>query len=198
MRDLSHAWVFHFTRAVGERRAADAERMIERLLAEGEPPLRLSALLATHIGSLLEVRPLVDALPPGALQMSGNQFVAGPMQSLPESFRRRNAGWRGYFRLKEAAAFDKDELLRLHAEVVELDLALKGVRVSPLMLFSRLLQSACRPPEPRTGIALHCKPEAVCVASEGGVAVPGTAAAVEKRGRQLFRRPKKAPVLWGG
>jgi len=146
MRDLAQTWVFDFTGAVSERRLADAERMIERLLADGEPPLRLTALLATHIGELMEVRPMLDLLPRGAMQMKADKLLFGPMQSLPESFRRRHPSWRGYFRLKAASNFEMDELLRLHREVVQLDLALKSSRVEPLLLFSRLLQSSCRAP----------------------------------------------------
>ncbi|HYC54888.1 MAG TPA: hypothetical protein VEL28_08105, partial [Candidatus Binatia bacterium] len=146
MRDLAQTWVFDFTGAVSERRLADAERMIERLLGSGEPPLRLTALLATHVGDLMEVRPMLDLLPRGAMQMKADKLLFGPMQSLPESFRRKHPSWRGYFRLKAASNFDKDELLRLHGEIVRLDLSLKSTRTDPLLLFSRLLQSACRLP----------------------------------------------------
>ena len=53
MRDLALGWVFDFTVALEARNLAGAENLIARLLAEGEAPLRLSALLASHFASLV-------------------------------------------------------------------------------------------------------------------------------------------------
>ena len=73
--------------------------------------------------------------------MQGAAFLNGPGASLPESLR----GWKGYFRLHAAANFKPGELERLHRQILQLDLALKSSPASPLMLFSRVLQSACIP-----------------------------------------------------
>ena len=139
MRDLALGWVFDFTGALERRDLAAAEQLIARLLADGEPPLRLVALLASHFARLVEARPVVDTLPRGWLRMRGAEFLAGPGASLPDSLR----GWPGYFRLKAAAEFSADELRRLHGEVRRLDAALKSTQIAPVLLFSRLLQSAC-------------------------------------------------------
>ena len=141
MRDLALGWVFDLTKALEARDLAAAEDLIARLLAEGEAPLRLVALLATHFAELAAARPLLETLPPGAMRMQGAAFLAGPGASLPESLR----GWRGYFRLRAAANFGAGELEHLHRQVLQLDLALKSSPASPLLLFSRLLQSACIP-----------------------------------------------------
>jgi DNA polymerase III delta subunit len=141
MRDLSLGWVFDFTQAIEKRDLAAAEGLIGRLLHEGEPPIRLAALLASHIGSLVAAHPLLASLPKGALRMSGAEFLRGPATSLPESWR----GWPGYFRLRAASNFGGDELRRLHAEVRRLDAALKSSPVAPVLLFSRLVQAACIP-----------------------------------------------------
>ena len=101
----------------------------------------LSALLATHFADLVAARPLVDRLPPGAMRLQGQAFVNGPGTSLPDNLR----GWKGYFRLHAAVHFQLGELERLHRQVLQLDLDLKRSPASPLMLFSRLLQSACIP-----------------------------------------------------
>lgn len=145
MRDLALGWVFDFTVALEARNLAGAENLIARLLAEGEAPLRLSALLASHFASLVAARPVVDTLPRDWQRMRGNEFLAGPGASLPDFLR----GWPGYFRLKAAANFGFEELRRLHGEVRQLDLALKSSPVDPLLLFSRLLQSACLGAAPR-------------------------------------------------
>lgn len=139
MRDLSLGWVFDLTTAIEQRDLAVAERLVERMLAEGEAPLRLCALLASQIGQLAVARSLVDGLPPRALQMQGTAFLKGPAMGLPAAFR----DWRGYFRLRAASNFRKEELHQLHGEVLRLDLALKSSPAAPGLLFSRFLQAAC-------------------------------------------------------
>jgi len=139
MRDLSLGWVFDFTDALESRNLARAESLIERLLGEGEPALRLGAMLASHIATLAAARPVVDSLPPDWLRMRGHDFLAGPGASLPDTLR----GWPGYFRLRAASNFSVGELRRLHGQVRRLDAALKSSTSAPLLLFSRLLQSAC-------------------------------------------------------
>lgn len=141
MRDLALGWVFDLTRALEARDLAVAEALIGRLLAEGEAPLRLVALLGSHFAELAAVRPLVDTLPRGALRMKGAAFLAGPAASLPEPFRN----WKGYFRLLAASRFSLEDLRGLHREVLRLDLALKSSPVAPSLLFSRLLHRACLP-----------------------------------------------------
>lgn len=139
MRDLALGWVFDFTVALEGRNLGAAEALIARLLAEGEPPLRLTALLASQFASLVAARPFVESLPRDWQRMRGTDFLAGPGASLPDFLK----GWPGYFRLKAASNFSYDELRRLHGEVRRLDLALKSSPTDPLLLFSRLLQSAC-------------------------------------------------------
>ncbi len=141
MRDLALGWVFDFTTAIEKRDLATAERLVARLLADGEAPLRLTALLATLFGELVAARALVERLPAAALGMKGHEFLKGPGASLPPPFNQ----WKGYFRIDAAKGFAPGELERLHGEVLQLDLALKSSPTSPLLLFSRLLQSACLP-----------------------------------------------------
>lgn len=141
MRDLALGWVFDFTGAIEKRDLATAERLIARLLAEGEAPLRLSYLLASFFGELVTARALIERLPASALRMRGAEFLKGPGSSLPPPFNR----WPGYFRLQAALGFAPGEIERLHREVLQLDLALKSSPAAPLLLFSRLLQSVCLP-----------------------------------------------------
>jgi DNA polymerase-3 subunit delta len=139
MRDLSLGWVFDFTSALETKNLAAAETMIARLLDEGEPPLRIVALMGSHVAKLMTARSALGSLPPGWLQMRGTDFLRGPGASLPGELR----GWPGYFRLRAAANFSDEELRRLHGEVRLLDLALKSSPASPVLLFSRLLQRVC-------------------------------------------------------
>jgi DNA polymerase III delta subunit len=139
MRDLALGWIFDLTEALEKRNLAAAENLIERLLAEGEAPLRLSSLLTNHFGLLLAARPVVDTLPRDWRGMRGHDFLAGPGSSLPAFLR----GWPGYFRLKASSNFAYEELHRIHGEMRRLDLALKSSALDPLLLFSRLLQATC-------------------------------------------------------
>jgi DNA polymerase III delta subunit len=139
MRDLALGWVFDLTDALEARNLGAAEGLIAKLLADGEPPIRLAAVLASHVAKLVAARAMVDALPKGALRMRGDDFLKGPGSALPPAWQN----WQSYFRLKAASNFRADELVRLHGEVRRLDLALKSSPSSPLLLFSRLLQSAC-------------------------------------------------------
>jgi hypothetical protein len=75
------------------------------------------------------------------MRMQGPAFLAGPGATLPEEYR----GWKWYFRLRAASAFSLGELERLQGRALELDLALKSSPATPVLLFSRLLQSACIP-----------------------------------------------------
>ena len=141
MRDLALGWVFDLTDALEKRDLGGAEKLVARLLADGEPPLRLCGLLASHVATLAAARPVVDTLPQGWMRMRGTDFLAGPGAALPESLR----GWPGYFRLRAASNFTSVELRLLHGGVKQLDLALKSSPSPPLLLFSRLLQRACIP-----------------------------------------------------
>lgn len=143
MRDLASAWVFGLTDALGARKLAEAERLLEKLLADGEVPLRLVALLGTHVASLIEARAMIPLLPRGALSMDGKDLLRGPMLNLPEPFRRAYPAWRGYFLIRAAANFSATELRSVHREVLLLDLALKDSRTAPLLLFSRFLHRVC-------------------------------------------------------
>lgn len=55
-RDLAESWIFDFTRALTRGEAANALRLLRGLFAQGEPPLRLLALLARELRLLLLAR----------------------------------------------------------------------------------------------------------------------------------------------
>lgn len=164
MRDLGHAWVFELTDAIGARRLGDAERIVDRLLAEGESPIRLVALLAGHVASLLEVHPTAKTLADRVWTLRGRDALEAIAGAAPPALKRRYPAWRGYFLMRAARAFTDAELRRFHASVVDLDLALKSSRVSPLLLLSRALQGACvvaptgRAAERRSGPASSVSP----------------------------------------
>jgi DNA polymerase-3 subunit delta len=122
--------VFEWVDAVFFRRPHEAVLGLDRLLAAGEEPLRLLALLARQLRLVWSARALGargagvseigDALVPRA------RFLAGKL-------------------LDQARGFDDAELARLHDALVEADLALKSSPASERFVLERLVLEVARP-----------------------------------------------------
>jgi DNA polymerase III delta subunit len=144
VRDQAQAWVYDLTNAISARRLDQAQPLLERLLGQGEPPLRLLATLATHVGDLTAAAGALANVPRSALQASPGAFAKGVYPRMPEAFRARfKSGFRAYYVLKGASAFRPAELRRLHRELVELDLKLKSSSLAPTHLFAAFILAAC-------------------------------------------------------
>lgn len=143
MRDQAQAWVYDLTGAISARDAGSAQRVIEKLVGQGEPPLRLLATLATHLANLIEASRLVAGLPPTALRNAG-AFARDYFPKLPEAAREHfKTGFRAFYAFQGAAAFKPAELVGLHRELLSIDLRLKSSRADPIHLFGAFLQRAC-------------------------------------------------------
>jgi DNA polymerase-3 subunit delta len=143
VRDQAGAWVFDLTNALSERRLDRAVALLTRLLEQGEPPIRLLAVLATHVSDLLEAARVLPAIPRAALRNAG-AFTRDYFPKLPEQFRNRfKSGFRAYYVLQGATAFTVDELRKLHSALVRTDLALKSSRVPPQHLLVEILEQTC-------------------------------------------------------
>jgi len=144
VRDQAQAWVYDLTNAISSRRLDQAQPLVERLLAQGEPPLRLLATLASHVGDLIEAAGALASVPRSALQGSPGGFAKSAYPRLPQAFRARfKSGFRAYYVLRGASAFRPTELRRLHRDLVELDLKLKSSSIAPTHLFAAFVQAAC-------------------------------------------------------
>jgi DNA polymerase III delta subunit len=142
MRDLGEVWVFALTDALSARRLADAQLLMEQLTRQGEPALKLIAVLGTHFAQLAEAHPELHRLPPGALRDKGLDKRAYDL--LSSDFRSRfRSPYRAYHLLKGASAYRRDELLALHARLLDIDTALKSSRLAPADLLSSFLVEAC-------------------------------------------------------
>jgi DNA polymerase-3 subunit delta len=143
VRDQSEAWVFDLTNAISDRRFDRAALLLERLLEQGEAPIRLVALLAGHVADLIEARRVLATVPHIGLRNAG-AFARDYFPKLPREFRNRfKSGFRAYYALQGAAAFGFDELRDLHRGLVEADLALKSSRVVPQHLLVEIVEQAC-------------------------------------------------------
>ncbi len=143
MMDHARLWVFDLTNALGKRDSRQAQRVLDRLLSQGEPPLRLVATVATRLAALIEMAPYARTLPVEA-QQDGRKFLKSHYAALPESVRARFSNpWRLYYLLRDTSAFTRDTLRRLHHELLEVDLRLKSTKIPPALLLSRFIQQAC-------------------------------------------------------
>lgn len=146
MRDLSQAWVFDLTDAIGRRSLGDAREVLAGLVAAGEPPLKILAALAENLSGLLEARASLPLLPPGAMR-NGGAFVKHIFPELPERTRSsfRNNAWRAWFAIGAASAFEIVELRRLHTHLADIDMRMKGSAADPAHLLFSFLLEACAP-----------------------------------------------------
>jgi DNA polymerase-3 subunit delta len=143
VRDQAGAWVFDLTNAISDRRPERAAGLLARLLDQGEPPLRLVAVLAGHVADLIEAARAARHVPPPALRNAG-AFARDYFPKLPEEVRNRfKSGFRAYYVFQGASAYGLDELRRLHRALVDADLALKSTRVDPRFLLVEIVERAC-------------------------------------------------------
>ncbi len=142
MRDLGEVWVFALTDALSGRDLASAQQLLDQLTRQGEPILRLLAVLGTHFASLTEAHRELRNLPRGAL--AGRGLDKGDYEQLSPDFRARyRQPMRAYFLLKGAAAYRGRELIDLHRKLLSIDIALKSSRGRPEDLLSSFLAQAC-------------------------------------------------------
>lgn len=144
LADRGQAWVFDLTNAISRRCLGEAVTTIERLLGQGEAPLRVLAALATHIGNLHEAARFLTAVGSRAIADQG-QFARKVFPTLPEQLRvgYGNNGFRAWHAFRAAAAFGSNELRQLHGALLGLDLQLKSSRTPALLLFTAFMQEAC-------------------------------------------------------
>ncbi|MFP6600210.1 MAG: hypothetical protein VB852_07225 [Deltaproteobacteria bacterium] len=145
MRDQAGAWIFDLTDAISERRLADAEGLIERLLGAGEAAPRIVGLVSNQLGDLCAASAALDDLGRPRLEKSISGFSSGTYKRLPGLLQGR---WkrpaRAYYLMHGAARFTTAELVGLNRKLLDVDVALKSTRLEPLHLFSRFLAQACR------------------------------------------------------
>lgn len=143
VRDQSGAWVFDLTNAISERRLGRATELLDQLLRQGEPPIRLVAVLAGHVADLIEAARVLPGLPATALRNSG-AFARDYFPKLPPDVRNRfRSGFRAYYVFRGASAYGFEELRSLHRALVDADLLLKSSRVPPEHVLAQIVQRAC-------------------------------------------------------
>jgi DNA polymerase III subunit delta len=121
--DVRSDSIFQLTDALGQRHRAEAVRLLERLLAEGEAPLGLLSMMVRHFRQLWKVRELLD-------QGAG-------AKDLPAK-----VGVNPYFiqgLIAQARHFPPQRFRLIFEEFLEADLALKSSGAHPSAILGGLV-----------------------------------------------------------
>jgi DNA polymerase-3 subunit delta len=151
MIDHGEGWVFDLTRAVGERNAALALAELARLMAQGEPALKILGAIAAESRRLLAARYLQTAELARLWKrgMSYQQFQQTVLrQGAPLLTRNPYAD---YMCFQRAELFSLAEL-RAHMErLFDADYRLKSSGAQPRLVLERLILAMCRRPRKAPG-----------------------------------------------
>lgn len=147
-RDLAESWIFDFTRALSQGQAGTALTLLRGLFAQGEPPLRLLALIARELRMLLVARDcLADSLRgTWTPRLPFAQFRDRLLPSLSEEEKEAFAGahpFAIYLALQNAARATTRGLQRALLELQEIDIALKSTRADAQMRLEAFVLTLC-------------------------------------------------------
>jgi DNA polymerase-3 subunit delta len=156
-RDMAESWIFDFTGALAARQLARALPLLRGLLAQGEPPLRLLAMIAREVRLLLVARECLDGALRGAWRgdLPFNVFQSRTLPRIdPETadaFGKAHP-FVLYRRFQDAARVDSRSLRQALVQLSDLDLRFKSSRGDPALLLEVFLIDWCRS-APRRGAA---------------------------------------------
>jgi len=148
-RDMAESWIFDFTSALAGCQLAQALPLLRGLLAQGEPPLRLLAMVARELRLLLVARECLDDTLAGKWRPELN-FSAFQARVLPhlDAATRESFGnvhpFVLYRRFQDAARVSGNALRRALIRVSDIDLQLKSSRNDPALLLEGFVLDWCR------------------------------------------------------
>lgn len=151
MRDLAESWIFDFTRAFAQGRAAEAIPLLRSLFAQGDHPLRLMALIARELRLLLVARDcLADSLLAGAWtpNTSYNVFRDRLLPTLGEAQSEAFGGLHPYALyqcVQNASRTSTIALQRALLALQRLDIRMKSGAGDPQLLLESYVLDVCRP-----------------------------------------------------
>jgi DNA polymerase-3 subunit delta len=119
--------IFKFTDAVASRQTADALRQLGRLLEEGEPPLRILALLDRTLGHLLVAK-----------ELQGKRARSGEVMKVLRIPPRAAENL-----LRRARLYEESELLDAMAALAWCDRQLKGSGTPAALILEGFVVSLC-------------------------------------------------------
>jgi len=148
-RDMAESWIFDFTAALCSRAADKTIPLLRGLFAQGEPPLRLLAMIARELRLLLIARECLD----GSLRGHWRGQVAyGEFQSrlLPLLDPETQAGFGKshpfvlYRRFQDASRVAVSDLRSALRQLSEIDIRLKSLPGDPAVVVEAFVLDWCR------------------------------------------------------
>jgi DNA polymerase III subunit delta len=155
-RDMAESWIFDFTSALAAGQAAIAVPLLHDLLAQGDHPLRLLAMIAREVRFLLAARDCLDG-PLAGKWRAGISYATFQSHLLPllgelgEAAFGKMHPFRIYKYIGDAARIPSARLRRALIELAELDNKFKSSRGDPAMLLETFVLDLCRPRRTATG-----------------------------------------------
>lgn len=147
--DMAESWIFDFTAALAERSLSKALPLLRNLLGQGEPPLRLLAMVAREVRQLLAARDAMDG-PLASTWRRGTQFSAFQSRVLPaiDEATKQLFGKVHPFvlfrRFQDAERHDARRLRRALIDLADIDMRFKTGRGDPVLLLESFLIAWCR------------------------------------------------------
>ena len=148
-RDMAESWIFDFTTALAGRQIARALPFLRDLLAHGEPPLRLLAMIARELRLLLVARECLDGSARGVWRadLPFNAFQSRVLPRLDDDTKKAFGNAHPfvvYKRMQDAARASAVGLRAALVRLSELDRRLKSSRSDPALLLEAFVIDWCR------------------------------------------------------
>jgi len=154
VRDMGESWIFDFTAALAARQLAAAVSLLRDLLDQGEPPLRLLAMIAREARLLLLARESLDGELRGHWRtgMAFPQFQSRVLPQLNAATRDAFGASHPYVlyrRFQDAERADRATLRSALVDLAELDHRLKSSGGAPALLLEAFVIRWCAPGQGR-------------------------------------------------
>jgi DNA polymerase-3 subunit delta len=148
-RDMAESWIFDFTSALAGGQLSQAFPLLRGLLAQGEPPLRLLAMVARELRLLLAARECLDDALAGRWrpEVTFSVFQARLLPHLDAATREAFGNVHPfvlYRRFQDAARVGDGTLRHALIRLSDIDLQLKSSRSNPAMLLEAFVLDWCR------------------------------------------------------
>ena len=147
--DMAESWIFDFTGALAGRQLARALPLLRGLIEQGEPPLRLLAMIAREVRMLLVARECLDDTlrDKWRSDLPFNVFQSRVLPHLDADTRQAFGNAHPfvlYRRLQDASRVSAGRLRDALIQLSDLDVRLKSSRSDPAILLEVFLIEWCR------------------------------------------------------
>jgi DNA polymerase III subunit delta len=141
--DQADGWIFDLTRLLASGDDTGALAQLDRLMSQGEHPLKLLGALASEVRKLLCARQLMDGELRGRWRRGMNynqfqQYVSSPTTTL----LTRNP-YADFMCFQRADSLSTEELLSYLRAIHDTDLCLKSTGNNPKLIMERLILRMC-------------------------------------------------------